>query len=127
MRKSLFVFAFFMAFCGYASAQFSYISTDGPIVLKSGDIVTYDTPDIYCDARYYTLESTWVVTMKIIAGGATTGFVTSVDIEFSQSAVDALTGSGGTETRLIQNTILQAVSAYLDGITENAAVTFTLH
>ncbi|HPU58939.1 MAG TPA: hypothetical protein PLG48_05465, partial [Candidatus Avimonas sp.] len=116
-----------MAFCWNASAQFAYISTDGPIVLKSGDIVTYDTPDIYCDARYYTLEATWVVTMKIIAGGATTGFVTSVDIELAQSTVDALTGSGGTETRVMQNTILQAVAAYLDGITENAAVTFTLH
>lgn len=125
MRKILFVLALAFA-CNSAQAQFSYISTNGPIWLATGDITSYDTPDIYCDARYFTLDAVWIVTIKI-QNTSTTDYVATLDVEFAQATIDALTGSGGTETRLIQNTILQAVVDYLEAITENAGVTFTLN
>ena len=125
MRKILIFFAVLLCSLS-AQAQFSYISTDGPIWLKTGEIVSYDTPNIFCDARYFTLDAFWVVTIKI-QDPSTTDFVVAIDVEFTQATVDALTGSGGTETRLIQNTILQAVVDYLEAITENSGVTFTLN
>ena len=125
MKKILFVFTVLLCSLS-AQAQFSYISTDGPIWLKTGEIVSYDTPNIFCDARYFTLDAFWVVTIKI-QDPSTTDFVVAIDVEFTQATVDALTGSGGTETRLIQNTILQAVVDYLEAITENSGVTFTLN
>jgi len=124
MKKILIFFA--LSFACNAQAQFSYISTDGPIWLKTGDIVSYDTPNLYCDAKYYTVDAVWIVTVKV-QNSSTTDYVTTLDIEFAQATVDALTGSGGTETRVIQNTILQAVVDYFEAITENAAVTFTLN
>ena len=125
MKKILIVFGVLLCNLS-AQAQFSYISTNGPIWLVTGDITSYDTPDIYCDARYFTLDAVWIVTIKI-QNTSTTDYVATLDVEFAQATVDALTGSGGTETRLIQNTILQAVVDYLEAITENAAVTFTLN
>lgn len=125
MKKILLLFAIAFA-CNTAQAQFSYISTDGPIWLKTGDIVSYDTPNLYCDAKYYTVDAVWIVTVKV-QNSSTTDYVTTLDIEFAQATVDALTGIGGTETRVIQNTILQAVVDYFEAITENAAVTFTLN
>ena len=125
MRKILIFFAVLLCSLS-AQAQFSYISTDGPIWLKTGEIVSYDTPNIFCDAGYFTLVAFWVVTIKIQVPSLI-GFVVAIDVEFTQATVDALTGSGGTETRLIQNTILQAVVDYLEAITENSGVTFTLN
>lgn len=126
MKKILFVLAVLLCSLS-AQAQFSYISTDGPIWLKTGDIVSYnDSPNIFCDARYFTLDAVWIVTIKI-QNTSTTDYVATLDVEFPQATVDALTGSGGTETRIMQNTILQAVVDYLEAITENSGVTFTLN
>ena len=125
MKKILFVFAVLLCSLS-AQAQFSYISTDGPIWLETGKIVSYDTPNVFCDARYFTAQEVWIVTIKV-QDASTTDYVATLDVEFTQSTIDALTGSGGTETRLIQNTILQAVVDYLEAITENSGVTFTLN
>ncbi len=118
------LFSLFL-FAHTASAQYSYISTDSTIIIEAGSIVSYENPDIYVDARYFTLEERWVATIKLIPAGATTNFAATLDIEFAQADVDAFTGSGGTETRTMQNTILQAVADYLGGL--NPGVTFTLN
>ncbi len=118
--------AFFALFFAQAAqAQHSYISCDSAIVIEVGSIVSYDMPDIYVDARYYTLEEKWVATIRLVEAGATTNFAAMLDISFTQTAVDSYTGSGATETRTIQNTILQAVAGYLGDL--NPGVTFTLH
>ena len=128
MRKILFLLAFWALFSGRAAAQFAYIHCDSTMVLRTGDLARYDSCDIYVDARYFTLSETWVATIRIVAPGATTSnFVGSIDVEFAQADVDAFTGSGATETRIMQNTILQTVADYLGSIAENIHANFTLH
>ena len=124
MKKAICILSL-LFFCLSAKAQHSYISSDSLIVLEANAIAIYDTPDIYVDATYYTLQEVWVASIRVIPAGATTDFKGRIDVEFAQADVDALTGSGATETRTIQNTILQAVKAYLEDI--NPGVTFTLH
>lgn len=108
-----------------ASAQSAYIESDTLIVAKAGQSILFDTPDIFADARYNTLESRWDVTLKLAVAGSTTDFIAAYDIEFTQAVVDAYTGAGATETSVIQNCILQAVADYLLAI--NPSATFTLH
>jgi len=125
MKKILLLFV--LAFvCDTAQAQFSYIESDSTIIIKSGDIATYDSVNIVLVAmRYFAFDGQWVATVGIAGTGATTDFATTLDIAFAQSDVDSLTGSGGTETRVMANTILQVIVDYLEAL--NPGVGFTLN
>lgn len=125
MKKILFLFALAFAY-NTAHAQFSYIASDSTIIIKSGDIATYDSVNIVLVAmRYFAFDGQWVATVGIAGAGATTDFATTLDIPFAQADVDALTGSGGTETRVMANTILQIIVDYLEVL--NPGVGFTIH
>lgn len=116
----LLLFAPFMA-----SAQHDYISSAGNVILYSGSIERYSSPEIYVDATYQTIRGVWVVTLALAATGATTNFVKTYQIEFDYATIDALTATGATNTEDIQNCILQAVEDYLTAL--NGGTTFTLH
>jgi len=119
----IFIFSLF-AFQS-ASAQHAYIESNTLIIAKSGQSVLFDTPDIFADARYNTLEGRWDVTIKLAVAGSTTDFIAAYDIEFTQAHVDSYSGAGSTETQVIQNCILQAIADYLLDI--NPFATFTIH
>lgn len=116
----LLLFAPFMA-----SAQHNYISSAGNVILYSGSIERYSSPDIYVDATCQTIRGVWVVTLALAATGATTNFVKTYQIEFDYATIDAITATGATNTEDIQNCILQAVEDYLTAL--NGGTTFTLH
>lgn len=83
-----------------AAAQHDYISSSGNVILYSGSIERYSSPDIYVDATYHTIRDVWVATLQIFATGA-------------------------TNTEDIKNCLLQAVEDYLTAL--NGGTTFTLH
>lgn len=123
MKNVLFLLCVLFVF--QASAQHSYIESDTLIIAKNGQSILFDTPDIFADARYNTLEGRWDVTIKLAVAGSSTDFIAAYDIEFTQTVVDSYSGAGSTETQVIQNCILQAVADYLLNI--NPSATFTLH
>lgn len=109
----------------WASAQHDYISSSGNVILYSGSIERYSSPDIYVDATYHTIRDVWVATLQIFATGATTEIVKAYQIEFDNTTIDALTATGATNTEDIKNCLLQAVEDYLTAL--NGGTTFTLH
>lgn len=123
MKKTI-IFILAILFCLSAKAQFLYIETDGVIILESGSVEQYDTPNIYCNAKYETLANYWTVTVQLIAPAAT-NYVRETNLVFTKTDIDSYTGSGTTETDKVQNCVLQAVAAYL--LVLNPTITFTLH
>ena len=127
MKKILFA-ATFTLICFSARSQYAYISCSDAIILSSGSIEKYDAPDIYCDATYRTLAGSVVVTLQIAATGASTNFVKTHEIEFTDAEIVAFTETnppGSTVIEDMKNIVLQAVADNLS--TLNPAVTFTLH
>lgn len=123
MKKTLTIITVLVALS--ASAQHSYISTSGNLVLESGSIERFANPDIYVDAQYNTINGTWTATLSLFATGATTNIVRTMQITFDDATIDALTPSGTTTTQKTKNCILQAVEDYLTPF--NGSVTFTLN
>lgn len=127
MKKILILFAVLL--CGLsAQAQHTYIASDSIIVIRDGDIAFYDSPNlVLVGMRYSAFDATWVATIGVAGTGATTNFAANLDIEFAQADVDALTGSGATETRVIANALLQIIVDYLEAIPDNVHANFTLN
>jgi hypothetical protein len=122
MRKLLTFIALFAAFT--ASAQHGYIQCTGTVILYSGSIERYGSPDIYVNAQYNTLGSTWTATIFIGGTGATTDFIKTYQYEYPQATIDALTPVGATVTQQAQNVILQQVKITLLAL--NGGTTFTI-
>ena len=108
-----------------AQAQHAYIDCAGNVILYSGSIERYNSPDIYVDAQYHSIRGVWVATLIIYAPGATTEAVATYQIEFDNATIDALTATGSTNTEDIKNVLLQAVEDYLTPL--NGGTTFTLN
>lgn len=125
MASKNIIITLFAALPFMASAQHDYISASGTVLLYSGSIERYNSPDIYVDATYQTIREAWVATLQIMATGATTETVKTYQIEFTDAEIDAFTASGSTTTEKLKNCILQAVEDYLS--TLNGGTTFTLH
>lgn len=125
--KKTILSALFFSLAFFCKAQFAYISTDGFIILESGSIESYDTPDIFVDGCYSTVLGAWNITLKLTAPGASTGnYVKIYQTQFTKATVDAFTpGTATGETETIQNVVLQAVKAYIEGL--NGGITCTLH
>ncbi len=110
----------------FASAQHSYISTNGDIILESGSIEIFDNPDIYCESSLKKREAVWVVMLQLTATGAGAGnIVKTAQINIPEADIDALTCSGSDNSDKTQNCVLQAVKDYLFAL--NPTVTFTLN
>jgi len=128
MRKILLCLCLLLVLCFSAQAQHTYIESDSITIIKDGDIAKYDSPNlILVGMRYKAFEATWVATIGVAGTGATTDFAANLDIEFAQADVDALTGSGATETRVIANALLQIIVDYLEAIPDNIHANFTLN
>ena len=125
MRHVLFFIAFLSPIL--VSAQSSYISTNGNIILESGAIEEYNQPDIYCEGTYQRRIGIWqvIVQLKIQGGTSADGFVKTFQINIPEADIDALTCSGSDNSDKTQNCILQAVKDYL--LVLNPSITFTLN
>lgn len=95
------------------SAQHTYISTSGTMVLKAGSTTRYLNPDIYVNACYDNYRAIWIATLQLGPAGATTDFEVAAEVEFTNATIDALTASGATNTEKQKNLMLQAVRDYL--------------
>lgn len=123
MKKLLTILLFILPFL--AQAQHSHISSIGNVILYSGSIERYNSPDIYVDAEYNSIRGVWVATLQIAATGATTGFVKTYQLEFDNATVDAQVCLGATNTQDMKNCLLQSVEDYLTPL--NGGTTFTLN
>lgn len=123
MEKLIFTFLLFaMAFS--AQAQHDYISSSGNVILYSGSIERYSSPDIYINFRQDYFRQVYTTTLQLGATGTTTNFIKAFEIEFDNATIDGYTQSGSTSTDGIRSAVLQAVEDYL--IVLNGAI-FTLH
>lgn len=122
MKKLLTILLFTLPFL--ATAQHAYISTSGNVILYTGSIERYSSPDIYVHGQYDTFRGIWTATIQIAATGATTDFAKAYQFEFSNATIDALTPAGSTTTQKTKNCVMQAVKNYLSPL--NGATTFTL-
>ena len=125
MASKNIIITLFAALPFMAQAQHDYIECSGTVLLYSGSIERYSSPDIYVDATYQTIREAWVATLQVMATGATTEIVKTYQIEFTDAEIDAFTASGSTTTEKLKNCVLQAVEDYLS--TLNGGTTFTLH
>jgi len=126
MKKTALIFV--MVFCALSAfAQHSFISTNGNIILESGSIEEFDTPNIYCEATLQKRIGVWQVILSLTAVGAPSSgaSVKTFQIDFAEADIDALTCSGSDNSDKTQNCILQAVAAYL--LVINPTITFTLN
>jgi len=119
-----------LLYCLTASAQHSYISSSGDVLLYSGSIEVYASPYIYIDFTYRSVSETWVATLQltptlVLSAADGVQSVKTYQIEFDAATVDALTCSGATNSEDISNCLLQAVEDYLTAL--NGGTTFTLH
>lgn len=122
MKKLLTILLFTLPFM--ATAQHASISTSGNVMLYTASIERYNSPAIYVDAQYSTSRAVWIATLQIAATGATTDFVKTYQLEFSNATIDALTPVGTTTTQKTKNCVMQAVKNYLSPL--NVGTTFTL-
>lgn len=126
MKNTLSIFA--ILFCSFTvSAQHSYISTNGNIVLEAGSIEEYDTPNIYCEATLQKRVGVWQVILSLTPAGAPSAgaSVKTFQVDFAEADIDALTCAGSDNSDKSQNCVLQAVAAYLLAL--NPSITFTLN
>ena len=116
--------------CFTASAQHSYISSSGDVLLYSGSIEVYSSPYIYVDFTYRSVSETWVATLQltptlVLSAADGVQSVKTYQLELDAATVDALTCSGATNSEDISNCFLQAIDDYLTAL--NGGTTFTLH
>lgn len=122
MKHIFFILFFFVSLSAYA--QTPYISTDGRIILVSGSIQQYDTPDIYVSVSYNVLRETWTAHLDLYKPGSS-ALYGEYNIDYERADIDAYTGTGTEQTDEIQNAVSQAVAATL--LVLNPTRTFTQH
>jgi len=120
MKHIFFILFFFVSLSAYA--QTPYISTDGRIILVSGSIQQYDTPDIYVSVSYNVLRETWTAHLDLYKPGSS-ALYGEYNINYTKSDINAYTGTGTQQIDKMQNAVSQAVAATLLAL--NPSITFT--
>jgi hypothetical protein len=101
----------------------AYITSNTDILLESGSIEQFASPDIVCMSTFNPDDDTWLVILRIRPTG-TKEYRKEYGLRPTKADIDAYTGSGTGDTRKIQNAIEQYVSDYLLAI--NGSTTFTI-
>lgn len=92
--------------------------------MYEGDKVAYNGLDIYAVPTVFDEDTSVSVQVRIISD--TGGMVAALDLTFTNTEVNAFTGSGTTNRDKFFNQVEQAVVDHLEGITDNSGVTFTI-
>ena len=103
------------------------ITADSNYGLYEGSELLYSALSIVVDYRYSAINDSFLVTIRpatVVA--STTTPVDSFTISVTKTEVDSKTGTGTNPSDKLQNQIDQLVADYLDAITENSAITFTV-
>lgn len=100
------------------------ITANADFVLFEGAKVSYIATSISVAFTYDPTPETFLCELRAATLSVNVTYLGSHFILLTKAVVDAKTGSG-TETEACLDAVELAVIDYLDGITENAAVTFT--
>lgn len=100
-------------------------SSGGQVYLETGSIVSYTNPTIFVSPQYNYLSETWRVRAVATNPSSTTDLAAEITVVFTKAQIDSFTGSGTTETDLLIYVCEEAIIGYLEGLSENSAITFS--
>lgn len=103
------------------------ISADAIFALEEGSSLRFDhaTTKVYCVA-VADLKVDAVRVDVQVWDGAGEVFYGSTSVGFSEGDLEAYSSGESGEYSIFKDVVEQAVADYLDGLTENASVTFTV-
>lgn len=103
------------------------ITSDNGYYLYTGSPTKYDNTltEILCPIKVEK-DDTIRVDVEVWDDTDNTVFYGSVSLTFTEAAVEAYTGSGTGEFSQFKNCVEQAVVDYLEGVTENSGIVFTI-
>lgn len=113
---------FFFCLSQLATAQ---ISAVGRVCYKAGDIARYPDVTTIVNPTYNNLNGTVILRLSVVLSG-TTDASDVFTYATTKVVIDTYTGTGTGDTAKFHNACLQAVKAYLESLTENTGVTFTI-
>lgn len=124
MKKQITYMLLLCSLC--AQAQ---VHSNGQVWVSTGSLVSYDAPDIWPLAAYNAITETVRIECSIVNPIiSATGELPEAKfiLVATKAEIDAFTGAGSTETDQFHDCVLQFVKDYLEGISENSGVTFSL-
>lgn len=124
MKKTLFSAAFCLLSTFWANAQ---ITSDGQVYLYAGALESYDQPTIWAATDYNPVFQSVGIRLLVAAAAAEAEIVAEFRLLATKSDIDAYTGSGTGDTEVFNNAVMQHVKNYLEGLSENTGVTFTIN
>lgn len=99
------------------------ITATAAFYFYEGSKVAYNT-NVLVDYKVSQLSGVVTCDLKAYASGATTEFSGSYTMTITKAEVDAKTGAGTYSSDEVLDQVEQVIIDYLDGVTENAAITF---
>ena len=120
MKHIFFIILFAASFSTYG--QTPYISTNGRIILQTGSIQQFDTPDIYVSISYNVRLETWNAHLDLYKPGSD-ALYGEYNIDFTKADINGYTGTGTEQTDKIQNAVTLALIDVLELL--NPTITFT--
>ena len=102
------------------------ITASGNFVLYEGSKQLFSSLDIIVDFEYKALNDTFLCDIMPAVISTTTAPQGGHMVSITKASVDAKTGTGANPSDELKNQIDQVIADYLDAITENSALTFTV-
>lgn len=99
------------------------ITSNGNVILQSGDIKGYDTPTIVVAPRLIVRTNEVECALQIFASGGSIQLYEAATV-VTKATVDGYTGTGTGDYAKFLNALDQAVKAWL--LTLNPSITFTI-
>ena len=103
------------------------ITASGNYVMEEGAKLVYSELAMYVTFRYDPLMQDFLCEIKpttVTASGSSV--VKPYTKQITKASVDAKTGTGTNPSDKLSNQVDQVIADYLDGLTENAALSFTV-
>lgn len=119
-KKLLFIGFMFASIC----AQ-SQITSSGRVYLEAGALQSFASPTIYINPSYNPFLSQVNCRLSLTAP-STTIVVAEITVVFDKATIDAKTGTGTGDTAKFFSACNQAVKDWLQAISDNSTVTFTI-
>lgn len=120
-RKMFFV----LLFAAISAPAFSQITSSGRVYLEAGALQSFASPTIYINPSYNPFLSQVNCRLSLTAP-STTIVVAEITVVFDKATIDAKTGTGTGDTAKFFSACNQAVKDWLQAISDNSTVTFTI-